>query len=408
MRIFGSCELLIPEKEYLDDWAVIACDQFTSQPEYWKAVAAQVGDKPSAYRVVFPEAELGADDDARIASINQNMETYLRSEIFRKYKDSYVYVERTLLNGVVRRGIVGVIDLEEYDYSPDSKAAVRATEKTVPERIPPRVKIRKNAPLELSHVLLLCDDPECRLVSRFSASEKLYDFDLMQGGGHISGWLLNGDAAAEFERRLAEYYASTDRKYEELGISPIYFAVGDGNHSLATAKTIWEDLKSARPELAGTDHPARYAMVELENLHDEAQQFEPIHRVVTGVGTGALLKALEGVSSPDGHPVVWHTAGQSGTVYLDRKLGELPVAVLQNFLDAYGKGSIDYIHGDDVAIKLAQQPDTIAFLLPNIDKDSLFKGIAKDGVLPRKTFSMGHAQEKRYYLECRIIDSING
>ncbi len=403
MQIFKAADFLIPQAELLKNWAVIACDQFTSQPEYWKAVAEQVGEKPSAYYVVFPEAELGADDDVRIASINQNMESYLGSDIFRKYNNSYVYVERTLLNGVIRRGIVGVIDLEAYDYSPDSDALIRATEKTVPERIPPRVKIRRNAPMELSHVLLLCDDPECRLVSRFSASEQLYDFDLMQGGGHISGWLVNGDAAAEFERRLSVYFAAADRKYKELGISPIYFAVGDGNHSLATAKTIWEDLKSANPELAGTDHPARWAMVELENLYDEAQQFEPIHRVVTGVDTGALLKALEGISSPDGHQVAWHTAGQSGTVLLDRALGELPVAVLQNFLDAYGKGSIDYIHGDDVAVRLAQEPDTIAFLLPNIDKNSLFKGIAKDGVLPRKTFSMGHAQEKRYYLECRRI-----
>ena len=403
MQIFKAADFLLPREELISNWAVIACDQFTSQPEYWNAVKKQIQDAPSAYNVVFPEAELGADDAARIDSINRTMLEYLDSDIFREFKNSYIYVERTLLNGIVRRGIVGVIDLEEYDYTPDAKTHIRATEKTVPERIPPRVKIRKNAAMELSHVLLLCDDPKCRLVSRFSASEKVYDAELMQGGGHIAGWLIDGQDAEAFGQRLAEYYAAMDDKYAKLGISPIYFAVGDGNHSLATAKTCWEAIKSAHPELAGTDHPARYAMVELENLYDEAQQFEPIHRVVKNVDTADLLGKLDGICTEGGHPVKWFVGDDSGTIYLDRKLGELPVAILQNFLDDYGLGDIDYIHGDEVAEELAKAPDTIAFLLPNIDKNSLFKGIAKDGVLPRKTFSMGHAQEKRYYMECRRI-----
>lgn len=404
MQIFKAADLLLPQGKYIEDWPVIACDQFTSQPEYWEAVRRRVGDRPSSYRVIFPEAELGPDNAGRIALINSMMRSYLASELFCEYKNSYIYVERTLMSGVVRRGVVGVIDLEAYDYTPLSSSPVRATEKTVPERIPPRVEIRKNAAMELSHILLLCDDAEKKLIVPMTDGELLYDMELMQGGGRIKGWLVDEDAAKAFGRRLDLYYEAVDRSYAGLGVSPIYFAVGDGNHSLAAAKACWEELKASDPELAGSGHPARYAMVELENLYDEAQQFEPIHRIVSGTDPGALIEALNKLCvSEGGHPIRWYSGDKSGTLTPDRALGELPVAVLQNFLDGFGAGSVDYIHGAEVAEELAKRPDTVAFLLPPIYKDSLFKGIAKDGVLPRKTFSMGHAQEKRYYMECRRI-----
>ena len=410
MSVYQSSDFLIPRESDLPDWAVIACDQFTSQPEYWRQVRARAQGRPSAYHIPFPEAELGRDDDGRIAAINAAMDDYLRRDLFRRFPGCYVYIERRLLDGSARRGVLGAVDLEAYDYRSDALSPIRATEQTVVERIPPRVRIRTGAALELSHVLMLCDDAQHRLLETAEARKgtlpRLYDFDLMQGGGHITGWLCAGEDAAAIDAAVAAYEAAMTARYEALGRAPLLYAVGDGNHSLATAKACWEALKAQEPNLIGSDHPARFAMVELENIHDDAQCFEPIHRILTGVDADALLDALAPLCAAEGFELRWYAGERSGVLHLDPARGESAVAILQPFLDDYlhlHGGGIDYIHGDDVVRALGSRPGSVALQLPPIDKGDFFRGIALGGVLPRKTFSMGHAQEKRYYLECRAI-----
>lgn len=405
--VFHSTDLLIPEESMLPRWAVIACDQYTSEPEYWETVKAEVGDAPSALNLIFPEAWLKENREERIAFINESMRDALHRAIFRRYPDAFVYVERTLLNGAVRRGVVGAVDLDAYDYQSDADSAIRATERTVVERIPPRVAIRKDAPMELTHVLMLCDDDRETLIEALTDEKdnltRLYDFDLMQGGGHLAGWLVDGAAKARLVARIEAYERRMREKYAAMAVPPILYAVGDGNHSLATAKECWGTVKRDHPGQTA-DHPARCAMVELENIRDAAQQFEPIHRVVTGTDPQALEDALTSVCASGGHPIRVISANDEGIFCLNPSLGELPVAVVQKFLDeTLRPDQIDYIHGDDTAARLGRQPGAVAILLPGIPKDGLFPGIAKDGVLPRKTFSMGHAAEKRYYLEARII-----
>ncbi len=395
MPILKRGELLIPRQAYLDRWPVIACDQFTSQREYWEQTARLTAGVPSSYHIIFPEAELCGDEDARIAAIRRNMEDYLSRGVFLSLPDSYVLVERTLRDGSIRRGVVCLLDLESYDFGEKPSSPVRATERTVLSRIPPRVRIRSNAALESSHVLLLCSDPAHRLIESAEKGEKLYELELMQGGGHLAGFRVCGAAADRFDAALASY---------EKAAGGFCYAVGDGNHSLAAAKACWEALRESEPALAGSDHPARYAMVELENLFDPAQRFEPIHRLVRNVDKEKLLAALRVRSAGDGEIVEWAAEGESGTLRFTR--GLLPVGELQNALDEYCAregGEIDYIHGRETAVELARREGAIAFLLPAIEKDGLFRSIEQGGVLPRKTFSMGHAEEKRYYLECRAI-----
>jgi len=389
---------------------VVACDQFTSQPEYWKEVREQVGDKPSAYHITFPEAELGKNEDARIASINDHMKRYLEGDVFRRFPNAYVYVERRLFDGSVRRGVVGVIDLEEYDYQSDAASAVRATEQTVVVRIPPRVRIRRGAALETSHVMLLMDDASGRVLDSLekkkAALPQVYRFSLMQGGDEVEGRLVQGKDAEALDAALEAYEQDTRERFAETGKAPLLYAVGDGNHSLAAAKTCWERLKQARPELAGTQHPARYAMVELQNIRDACQKFEPIHRLLTDVPVNKLLLAAKDVCGPGGLLVDWQAGERQGTLFLDKGKGTMAVAILQPLLDRFlheSGGSIDYVHEEDTAARLAKRIGSIAFLMPKISKDDFFRSIVMDGVMPRKTFSMGHAWEKRYYLECRRI-----
>ena len=410
MAVFQAAELLIPREDLLADWAVIACDQFTSQPEYWREVREQVGDKPSAYHIIFPEAELGKDEQARTASINDHMRRYLGGDVFRRFPDAYVYVERRLFDGSVRRGVVGMIDLEDYDYQSDAASAVRATEQTVVVRIPPRVRIRRDAALETSHVMLLMDDASGRVLDSLeekkAALPKVYDFQLMQGGDAVTGRLVQGADARALDAALDAYEAETRARFAETGKAPLLYAVGDGNHSLAAAKTCWEALKAARPELAGTRHPARFAMAELQNIRDASQKFEPIHRLLTNVSVNKILFAAKDICGPGGFAVDWQAGERQGTLFLSKELGSLPVAILQPLLDRALRetgGSIDYIHEEETAMRLARRVGAIAFLLPKISKADFFRGIVMDGVLPRKTFSMGHAWEKRYYLECRRI-----
>lgn len=411
MNIFKSADILLPDVESMEKWAVIACDQFTSQPEYWDEAESIVGNAPSALNLILPEARLSVSDDSTIEKINLNMQNYLSGNVFTTYPDSYIYVERTLKNGQIRRGIIGAIDLEAYDPAPDSVTAVRATEKTVMERIPPRVKVRKDASLELPHTLLLCDDEEDMLLG-FAETRKeslpcLYDFDLMLGGGHICAYLISGSAAKEFDVCVETYSAKTTEKYTAAGLTPILFAVGDGNHSLATAKACYDNLKAQNPGADLSAHCARYALVELENIQDASQQFEPIHRIIKNVDAKALVDTMtQTIGAEKGTEIRWFSGSESGSIYLDTDGGQLPVAIIQKFLDTYlesNSGEIDYIHGDDTVINMASDPSSVGIILPAIAKNSFFKGISVDGVLPRKTFSMGHAEEKRYYIEARVI-----
>ena len=410
MAVFQRSELLVPWEELLEDWAVIACDQFSSQPEYWREVRKRTENKPSAYHIVFPEAELGRDEEARIAAINARMRKYMDGKIFRRFPNAYLYIERRLMDGSLRRGVVGVIDLEEYDYRDGSVSAIRATEQTVVERVPPRVKVRSGAVLETSHVMLMMDDAEDGVLGWLEGKKAslplLYSFELMQGGGRIEGRLVRDTDAADLEVRIANYEAEAAARFYDMGKPPLLYAVGDGNHSIAAAKTCWEALKMRNPDVVGTDHPARFAMVELQNIRDDCQRFEPIHRVLTGVSTKSLLSEAEDICAPGGLPVDWQAGDRQGMLFLDRARGETQIAILQPLLDRFlreHKGRIDYIHGEETALQLSSKADAIAFLLPKIAKDGFFHDIAMDGVMPRKTFSLGHAEEKRYYLECRKI-----
>lgn len=392
--------ILIPKNVPLEKWAVIACDQFTSQPEYWKSARALAAGQPSTLDMILPEAELDTGNrQERIARIHASMEAALDG--MQEYPASYVYVERTLQNGRIRRGVVGVLDLEAYSFQEDSSAPVRATERTVVERIPPRMEIRRGAALDLSHALLLCDDDRGVLLESLTQKRallpKLYDFDLMLGGGHITGYLVSGEAARDFSLQVQDY----EQRRREAG-SGLLYAVGDGNHSLATAKSCYAQAKKEDP-----DSPLRYALVELQDIRDEAQRFEPIHRIVKAAQVPGLLAALEReCCAPEGYPIACISGKEQATLRLNCLGGKLPVSVLQDFLDRYlqkNPGTLDYIHGEEALLSLAAQPGNVGFLLPPLEKEGLFGGVCAAGVLPRKTFSMGHAKEKRYYLESRRL-----
>lgn len=397
--IFKKADILIPKDIDFSKWSVVACDQYTSQPEYWNEVKDFVGDEPSALNIVFPEAFL-AEGDGRIKKINATMDEYLADGIFEELLDSMIYVERTMANGKTRKGIIGAVDLEAYDFSVGSNSKIRATEGTVLERIPPRVKIRENAPLELPHVMLLIDDKEKTVIEQVEKSELIYDFDLMQKSGHLKGYLLS-----DFE---AERVLGTIAELDENCDGNLLFAVGDGNHSLATAKTCWENLKPTLSKEERENHPARFCLVEIENIHDEALEFEPIHRVVFGADPEKLLadfKAYypETLDTDNGGQHIKYTyKGKKGDLFVKNSPSALCVGTLQKFLDDKGY-DVDYIHGSDVTEKLSQADNTIGFLLPAMEKSDLFRGVIADGALPRKTFSMGEAEDKRFYFEAKKI-----
>ncbi len=406
MAAFFAMDFLLPHKGVHPTWPVIACDQFTSEPDYWEKVEKLVNQSPSTLRLVYPEVWLGSDQEARIEKIHAAMDCYLESDLFKKFGHSFVYVERTLSTGKIRRGIVGVIDLEQYDYVPKTTKAIRATEKTVTSRIPARVAVRRGAALELSHVLLLADDPEDSLLGTLEKKkgtfETIYDVQLMLNGAHLVGRLVTGKAAEAFEAEIAAYESGRLTK----DANALLYCVGDGNHSLASAKAAYEEIKSKIGEKAAASHPARFAMVELGNIHDDSLEFEPIHRLVTHINPEALLEKLKPFESTSGHRISWVAGETRGVITLDSKFGTLAVGALQGALDALLKESeaaLDYIHGEDSLRRLASKEGSIGFLLPKIKKADFFKSIEIDGVLPRKTFSMGHAQDKRYYTEARVI-----
>lgn len=399
MDIFKTADILLPDSVDMEKWSVVACDQYTAQPEYWQRVEKFAGDSPSTINIVYPEAFL-SEGDARIEKINAKMQEYIDNKIFATLKKSLVYVERTLNSGKIRKGIVGAIDLECYDFSKESKSEIRATEGTILERIPPRVKIRENAPLELPHAILLMNDKDDDVIGKVAKEKQIYDFDLMENGGHISGWQISGD--------MAEAVIDRVNRYTKSAKDNLVFAVGDGNHSLATAKTCWENIKKTLPESERESHLARFCLVEIENIHDESLEFEPIHRVVFNQKPDAVMVELKkfydvAEQAEDGAQKIVVVFGNTKKdIYIKNPSSNLEVGTLQNFLDAKGY-ELDYIHGADVVESLASGEDTIGFILPCPDKSELFEAVIKDGALPRKTFSMGEANEKRFYLEAKQI-----
>ena len=424
-------EILLPKNIDLSTWSVIACDQYTQDKDYWKNVEDKAGNKPSTLNLILPEVYLGSPDKAdRIKKIRQSMKEYLDTGVFADAKKCFIYLERKTAFGRTRKGLVAQIDLETYEWKPFSKANIRATEATIIERIPPRMEIRKGAPLELPHIMLLVNDKDDLLVGANKPTDgraPIYDGDLMANGGHITGWALESKADIEGVEKalnlIAEKNASPDG-------STFLFAVGDGNHSLATAKAVWDEYKKEHPE--DKDSPVRYALIEIVNIYDSGLTFEPIHRVIFNIDNKKLIKTLseklDGNISEvkskeeliDGVKNSWANFGFSFLdaeknqkyLLLETKIKELAVARLQPEIDAFlkelpdqSKAEIDYIHGTDEVLKLGSKENSLGILLPPIAKDSFFETINGRGPLPRKSFSMGEADEKRFYLECRRLFS---
>lgn len=395
-RCFSGADILLPKTDEMEKWSVIACDQHTSDLSYWHAVRNLVGKSLSTLNYILPEAELASATDATIEAINQNMNQALADDSFTVYPNAYIYVERTLVDGSVRQGVVGMVDLEDYHYFYGENVKLCATEETVLDRIPPRAKIRRNAPVEFSHIILFCDDPDCTIVEPVAANKnalvKLYDFDLMMDGGHITGWLISGETAAKLDAALEAYEADG------------FYTVSDGNHSLVTAKRCYEERRDSNDYKDGD--PCRYALVELENINSSAIVFEPIHRLLTDVDVSKLMDDMDAISDAAGVAIPWFSGARKGVFTLKSVAGEMTVATLQNFLDNWLKenaGEIDYVHGDDTVRKLADGDNKIGFVLPKPERVEMFAHIMTGKALPRKTFSLGHACEKRYYLEGRKI-----
>jgi hypothetical protein len=437
MKIYNDIGIQIPNIYLpkagtdLTRWAVIACDQFTSQPEYWRKVEEFVGEAPSTLNLILPEVFLEKPGEMeRIQKIHSCMREYLDKGILQPH-EGMIYVERSVA-GKTRKGIVLCLDLESYDFSKGSTSLIRATEGTIVERLPPRMKIRQGAVLELPHILVLIDDPRRTVIEPVQAAknslEKLYDFELMLGSGQLRGYAVGEDMEAkliESLRGLAKPEVFAAKYGVGIDTPMLLFAVGDGNHSLATAKAVWEKMK---PQV-GLDHPARYALVEIENIHDEGLEFEPIHRVLFGLkqsifarvnshfgdnftytpvrSAEEMIKRVDEANGPR-QAIGMAVGGKGfGVMEIANPPFNLPVGTIQTCLDAFlkegGAEKIDYVHGEEVVCKLGTQPGNAGFYVPGMHKSDLFKTVILDGALPRKTFSMGEAKEKRFYMEARKI-----
>jgi len=439
----GIPEILLPsDKVDLTKWSVVACDQYTSQPEYWNEVEKLVGDNPSTLHLTLPEVYLEEDGvDERIAKINGNMKAYLSKKTLVSLGQGFIYIDRKTSHVPSRKGLIISIDLEKYDFNKGSQTLIRATEGTVLERIPPRVKIRKNASIELPHIMLLIDDPSRSVIELLAEKtgqfEKLYDFDLMMEGGHVEGYRISSretlSAIVDALEKLADPRKFGEKYGVDSGRGVLLFAVGDGNHSLASAKAHWENIKPTLMRGRLETHPARFALVEVVNVHDEGLVFEPIHRILFNVDTERVLEEMashfnsyseivhesfddwEELSAElktlnknrSSHVIPYITGNRFGLISVLNPKYNLEVGTLQAFLDVFaGKDKnvkIDYIHGEDVVTALGLKEGNIGFYLPPTDKHDLFKTVILEGALPRKTFSMGEASEKRFYLECRRI-----
>jgi len=414
---FKRGNILLPKNTDMTKWSVVACDQYTSEPEYWNDVEKIVGDAPSTLKLTLPEIYLEDENvSERIAKINSNMKALLDEDFFNEYKDSMIYLERTQSDGKIREGLIGVVDLEAYSYEKGAETPIRATEKTVIERIPPRVKIRENAPLELPHIMILIDDDKKQIIenlkNKVSEDDIVYDFDLMKNGGHVKGYLLNEETMDEVDKGLKELAEKEvfAKKYDVNNKEVLLFAMGDGNHSLATAKACYEKLKETMSEEEYLNNPARYALVELVNLHSQALEFEAINRVIFNTNPEKLLNSLKEYyqinKDGNGQEIEVITNDVDEKWYIENPKSNIAVGSIQIFLDEYLKnneGKIDYIHGEETTKNLAKQSGNVGFIFEAMPKNELFKTVILDGSLPRKTFSMGHSYDKRYYLESRKI-----
>lgn len=423
----NPADIMLPKKGIdLNKWAVVACDQYTSNRTYWERVKSYIANYPSTLPLIFPEVYLeDGKDEEIIENINKSMKSYVENDIFETYKNCFFLVKRTV-GGKSRLGLMATLDLEKYDFSVDSTSLIRATEGTILSRIPPRKAIRKNAPLELPHIMVLIDDKEKTLIEPFAKSlsklQKVYDTPLMENGGEIQGYLINGDEAFEsIANALENLYNKLDPK------NPLLFAMGDGNHSLATAKSCWEDIKKDLSEEEILTHPARYALVEIENIHDDGLEFEPIHRVLFNLNKEEFESLLikhcssftatkidnketlkNSIEEVDGQTFGFATKNDGILLYkVEDPDGSIAAGTIQLILDEMVEkniGSLDYIHGFNETIELGTQDNNIAILMPEVLKTTFFDAIIKDKALPRKTFSMGEAHEKRYYLEARALN----
>ncbi len=417
-RFLNAADILLPDFSKVDGtkWASVACDQFTAEPEYWHRAYEFAKGVPSTLELMLPEAFL--DESAeRIPVVNRKMKDYL-SDVLVEHKNSMIYLEREQSDGRIRRGIIGCVDLELYDYSKGSNSPIRATEGTVLERIPPRVEVRRGAVLELPHIMILIDDPEKTVIEECARSAEdypvAYDFDLMAGGGHVKGRFIDEKEIDRINLAL-EKLATPEAMTEKYSVdkAPLLFAIGDGNHSLASAKALYEEIKSQIGDDAARVHPARYALCEIVNLHDEALEFEPIYRVVYGVDPEAFVEDMKNYASnaaPSDIPaqrIEYMYGDRTGEMTFENPDSQLTVGTVQNFLDRYMKTHkgvvIDYIHGLEAVKNLSASEGRVGITFGGMQKNELFKTVICDGALPRKTFSMGHAEDKRYYLECRKI-----
>ncbi len=408
MQIFKPADILLPTGD-MHRWSVVACDQFTSEPEYWQQVRRIVGDAPSTLKLMLPEAELGTKEpETESVKINDEMQRYLDTGVFRTYPDSYIYLERRLKNGAVRRGIMGMFDLEAYDWTEGTHSPIRATEHTVEDRLPPRIRIRRNAPLEMPHIMIFMDDPDNIVFSSVTKGEKVYDFELMQDGGSIAGWLVEDrERLARAAEKLADHELLR-RKYGSAD-NAIVFAMGDGNHSLAAAKRHWEEIKKELPESERESAPARYALAELVNIHDAAITFEPIHKVIFDTEPADFFteaKEFFAGNAGEGRRIELVTGeGMESLNISGLTIGQL-IGKCEDFCKAYTErhgGYIDYIHGDCECVEMSQRFGCAGILLPRMEKAELFSSVMKSGPFPKKSFSIGHGNDKRYYLECRKI-----
>ena len=409
--------ILLPKDVDMTKWSVVACDQYTSEPEYWKEVEKEVGSSPSTLTLILPELYLeDTDVEDRIKKINKTMEEYLDEGIFNEYKDTMIYLERTQKDGKVREGLMAMVDLEDYSYEKGSQTLIRATEKTVIERIPPRLKVRENASLELPHIMILIDDEKINIIEnlkdKVTSEDVVYDFDLMENGGHIKGYKLSDEVINGIESGLEnlmdkDYF---EKKYNVKDKGVLLFAMGDGNHSLATAKVNYENLKKTMSDEEYLNNPARYALVEVVNLHSSALEFEPIHRVIFNTDINNLVEELHKYydinEDGDGEYFELVTKDFDKRLYISNPKSNIAVGSIQMFLDDYLKdhsGKLDYIHGDEITRSMGSEEGNVGILFEVMPKEELFRTVILDGTLPRKTFSMGHSYDKRYYLEARKI-----
>jgi uncharacterized protein (DUF1015 family) len=411
--------MLIPKGVYMPSWSVVACDQYSSQIEYWDEADKNVGVLPSTLRLMLPEAYLNIKDtEFEAKKANEIMHKYINEGVFKIIENSFIYTERTLSCGKVRKGLLGVLDLEYYDYGKNSISPIHATEGTIEDRLPPRVGIRKDAPLEMPHIMVFIDDPDFAVIEPVSEMKqklsKLYDFELMAQGGHIAGWQVSSDNSDVILKALDNLIEpeTIKRKYGKEIENPVIYAIGDGNHSLATAKLCWEQLKPNLSDDEIENHPARYSLVELVNIHDDAIVFEPIHRAIFETDSADFVSGAEefwkskSKTQGNAHKIRYITEEEHKDIEVKGlTIGELIAGndeFLQTYIKKYG-GKIDYIHGDMTCTQMACGENCAGVLLPKMKKTELFTSVMSSGVFPRKSFSIGHAEDKRYYLECRKI-----